>query len=255
VTKDLTFQTKPQLALALLQPLWDSGLFPGNWITCDASFGNNADFLAQLPPQSLYLATIACTHKVWVKAVPGHADWETDGCAVERLAEAKGFLSWQNHKVAEGEKGPLVAAFARLRVYVQADCKAESERWLLVRNDANGKIKYALSNAPEATPLTELVRVSAARWPIERCFEEDKSELGMDHYEHRSWPAWHRHMRLAFLAQLFLLRLQRKYKKSPGTDVAPGPAVIGMEFAPSAGGSGLHVGDCLLSSTTKLSIL
>src|SRR5205085_6543350 len=121
--------------------------------------------------------------------------------------------------------------------------------WLLVRNDANGKIKYALSNAPKATPMTELVRVSAARWPIERCFEEDKSELGLDHYEHRSWPAWHRHMRLAFLAQLFLLRLRRRHKKSPGVDFAPSPAVTGMELSPSAGAGGLYGGSHLLFST------
>ena len=92
---------------------------------------------------------------------------------------------------------------------------AESERWLVLRNDANGQIKYALSNAPSQTSMRELVRVSGARWPIERCFEENKSELGLDHYEHRSWPAWHRHMRLVFLAQLFLVRLQLKFKKSP----------------------------------------
>ena len=60
----------------------------------------------------------------------------------------------------------------------------------------------------------ELVRVSEARWPIERCFQEDKGELGLDHYEHRSWTAWHRHMRLTFLAQLFLLRLRLRLKKT-----------------------------------------
>ena len=75
------------------------------------------------------------------------------------------------------------------------------------------QIKYALSNAPEDTSMKELVRVSGARWPIERCFQENKSELGLDHYEHRSWTAWHRHMRLVCLAQLFLLRLQIKFKK------------------------------------------
>ncbi len=96
----------------------------------------------------------------------------------------------------------------------------ESERWLLLRNDANCEIKYALSNAPQQTPMRELVRVSGARWPVERCFQEDKSELGLDHYEHRSWTAWHRHMRLVCLAQLFLLRLQVKFKKSSRLDVA-----------------------------------
>jgi SRSO17 transposase len=50
---------------------------------------------------------------------------------------------------------------------------------------------------------------------IERCFQENKSELGLDHYEQRSWTAWHRHIRLMFLAQLFLVRLQIKFKKLP----------------------------------------
>ena len=80
--------------------------------------------------------------------------------------------------MAEGEKGPIVAAFARVRVYLKADRTAESERWLMLRNDPDGKIKYALSNAPEKLAMLELVRVSQARWPIERCFEENKSELG-----------------------------------------------------------------------------
>ena len=70
--------------------------------------------------------------------------------------------------------------------------------------------------------MRELVRVSGARWPIERCFQEDKSELGLDHYEHRSWSAWHRHMRLVFLAQLFLVRLRIKFKKNSGVDLVPG---------------------------------
>ena len=82
-----------------------------------------------------------------------------------------------------------------------------------MRNDPNEKIKYALSNAPDPCTFDEMVGVSEARWPIERCFQEDKGELGLDHYEHRSWTAWHRHMRLTFLAQLFLLRLRLRLKK------------------------------------------
>ena len=166
-----------------------------------------------MPENFYYLAEIACTRKVWVKETGAHPKLEQAGCTVEQWVKVKHRLNWQTHKIAEGEKGPMVAAFARLRIYLSADRTPESERWLLLRNDANGKIKYALSNAPEETAMKELVRVSGARWPIERCFQEDKSELGLDHYEHRSWTAWHRHMRLVFLAQLFLLRLQIKFKK------------------------------------------
>jgi SRSO17 transposase len=219
---DTTFQTHQQLALDLLKALLATHQFGGRWITCDCSFGNNGPFLEQLPKDFYYLAEIACTRKVWPKTCAARPQLEQDGCTVEQLLKIKHLLNWQTHKISEGEKGPIVAAFARIRVYLNPEHTAESQRWLLLRNDANGKIKYALSNAPQATPMRELVRVSGARWPIERCFEEDKSELGLDHYEHRSWTAWHRHMRLVFLAQLFLLRLQRKFKKNSRVDLAAG---------------------------------
>ncbi len=213
IAEDILFKTKPELAIELLTPLLAKGQFEGQWIACDCSFGNNPSFLEQLPKGFHYLAEIACTRKVWPKVCGPRRNWQTEGCTVEELAGLKGLLSWQTHKISEGEKGPIVAAFARLRVYVSAERTPENERWLLLRNDANNQIKYALSDAPGRTSMLELVRVSGARWPIERCFEEDKSELGMDHYEHRSWNAWHRHMRLVFLAQLFLVRLQLKFKK------------------------------------------
>jgi SRSO17 transposase len=217
---DTTFKTQQQLALELLRPLLATQQFGGDWITCDCSFGNNEAFLEQLPKDFCYLAEIACTRKVWPKACAAKPQMEQAGCAVEQLLKVKGLLNWQTHRIAEGEKGPLVAAFARIRVYLSPERTPESERWLLLRNDANRKIKYALSNAPQETPMRQLVRVSGARWPIEQCFQEDKSQLGLDHYEHRSWTAWHRHIRLVFLAQLFLVRLQIKFKKNSRVDLA-----------------------------------
>jgi SRSO17 transposase len=213
IPPDTTFQTKPELASGLLQPLLAGKQFGGRWITFDGSFGNNFSFLEQLPKDFHYLAEIACSRVVYPVKCAAKPHCQTEGCTVEQLVQGKACLNWQTHKIAEGEKGPLVASFARIRVYMEKERTPESQRWLLLRNDANHKIKYALSNAPQATSLRELVRVSGARWPIERCFQENKSELGLDHYEHRSWTAWHRHMRLVFLAQLFLVRLQIKFKK------------------------------------------
>ena len=120
-----------------------------------------------LPKGYHYLAEIACTRKVWPKASATRMQWEPTGYfAVEQLLKVKSLWNWQTHRIAEGEKGPLVAAFARLRIYLSPERTPESARWLLLRNDANGQIKYALSDAPPTTPMRELVRVSGARGPL-----------------------------------------------------------------------------------------
>ena len=130
-------------------------------------------------------------------------------------------LRWRTVTLAEGAKGPLRAEIARLRIVEAHEGLPEKDLWLFLRRSlADGQIKYAFSNAPENIPLQEMIRVSMLRWPIEQCFQEGKSEIGMDHYEHRSWPAWHRHMTFVFLAQLFLLRLRHLLKKNSNFDSA-----------------------------------
>src|SRR4030042_6275715 len=79
-------------------------------------------------------------------------------------------------------------------------------------------MKFSFSNAPVDMPLSEMCKASVMRWPIEQCFQDGKSQLGMDHYEHRSWPAWHRHMIYVFLAMHFLLRLRIQFKKNSSLD-------------------------------------
>ena len=128
-------------------------------------------------------------------------------------------------RLAESAKGPLWAKVACCRVYRADD---EQPLWLFVRKNEDGTIKYALSNAPEDTSFKTLCQVSVMRWPIEQCFQEGKSQLGMNQYEHRSSPAWHRHMLYVFLALHFLMALRLRLKKSPDTDAAPGAAVIGI---------------------------
>src|SRR5437763_14231677 len=89
------------------------------------------------------------------------------------------------------------------------------EVWVLFRRavgkpGAEPAITIYLSNAPADTPLAELGHVSGMRWPIESCFEEGKSEVGLDQYELRSWSGWHHHMTLVILAHHFLVRMQQR---------------------------------------------
>ncbi len=95
------------------------------------------------------------------------------------------------------------------------DTEGDENYKLYSLNVESKETKYFLSNAPEHIHLEEMSRVCILRWPIEQCFKEGKSEVGMDHYEHRSWAAWHRHMTFVFIAQLFLLRLRHTFKKKP----------------------------------------
>jgi len=216
IPKQTTFQTREELALELLGRLGKTQQFGGRWIACDGSFENQERLLEQLPQDFYYLAEMACARKVWVKEAGLSERLKTEGCTLEQLLQAKPLLDWQTYSLS-------LVAMARVRVYASAQRTARSERWLLLREDANGQIRSALSNTPEDTPTTELVRVSGALWPLAGSFQRGPSQLGLEHYEHRSWTAWHRHMRLAFLAQLFVLCLQNKCNTHSGVELDATP--------------------------------
>jgi SRSO17 transposase len=107
------------------------------------------------------------------------------------------------------------AEFIWLRVTVVRDKLPGPRHWLVIRRslDPERKLKFYLSNAPTNCSPAELVRLTGFRWPMETAFEEAKGEVGMDHYETRSWMGWHHHMTQTFMAHLFLVRLQQLLQK------------------------------------------
>jgi hypothetical protein len=141
-------------------------------------------------------------------------------------------LKWKPVVLGEGAKGPIVAEVARLRVYPSREgLPRDRSVWLFIRKDPDGRLKFSLSNAPKKMPLSEMCKASLMRWPIEQCFEEGKDQLGMDHYEHRSWPAWHRHMTYICLALHFLLRLRMRFKKNSGVDSSASEEAGGRDIS------------------------
>ena len=228
IPDDLCFKTKIELALEMIHELHRQGRFPAQWITCDEFFGRDSAFLDQLPTGISYFAEVLCNTRVWLKrprAVlprysgrgrrPEKVKVSTPSRTVSALSKNHQ-LGWQTVHLAEGAKGPIVAEVTRLRVIESRNAAPGKEIWLFIRRSLDQKdIKYFVSNAPVDCSMEEMSRVCTLRWPIEQCFREGKSELGMDHYEHRSWEAWHRHMTFVFIAQLFLLRVRQKFKKKP----------------------------------------
>jgi len=249
VPKDLTFKTKLQIALELIQQVVQSKLFPAQWIGCDATFGSDIHFLESLPKDSYYFADVRSNTEVFLKKpkviLPPYSGRgrkpkrlqlspaQPKPKTVAQIARS-GRCHWNPVILAEGAKGPIVAKVARLRVYPsRKGLPQEDSVWLFIRKTPDGKMKFSFSNAPIRMPLSEMCKASVMRWPIEQCFEEGKDQLGMDHYEHRSWPAWHRHMIYVFLGLHFMLRLRIQFKKNSSSDSATGTEVNSSSFAPS----------------------
>jgi SRSO17 transposase len=234
VPEDLFFKTKIDIAHDLIQEVNQTQLFPSRWIGFDATFGSDLHFLESLPKEYTYFAAVRSNTRVFLKEpsveVPAYSGRGPRPKKQRLLADQPGpqtvadiarrpRLRWKKVVLAEGAKGPIVADVARLRVYPsRKGLPVSYPLWLFLRRSPDGQIKYAFSNAPHDIPLSELCQAATLRWPIEQCFEEGKGQVGMDHYEHRSWPAWHRHMIYVFLALHFLTRLRIRFKKKPNAD-------------------------------------
>jgi SRSO17 transposase len=267
VPDGLVFQTKQEIALDLIHEMGKTGLFPAKWIGADAAFGADIEFLNRLPEDCYYFAGIKSNTLIFTKKPRlGVPKYEGQGRrptkigilsgvpkprSVSEIAKGK-LLSWKPVVVAEGAKGPIIAHVARIRAYLSRDgLPAGEQQWLFFRKNLDGEIKYAVSNAPKDMSLAELIKASIMRWPIEQCFEEGKGQVGMDSYEHRSWPAWHRHMAYVFLALQFMLRMRLLFKKNSSLDVALGQEVIDSTSSSQVAERGGSHGNCSISSSPK----
>ncbi|MEW6662296.1 MAG: hypothetical protein ACOY9Y_15255 [Bacillota bacterium] len=116
-------------------------------------------------------------------------------------------IPWERVILAEGSQGPIIADVKVLRVIECRDNLPGNDVWLYIRRFSDGKLKFSLSNAPADIPKAELHRAATLRWPIEQCFQECISYLGMGHCEARSWKAWkawHRYILFVLIAHLFI---------------------------------------------------
>lgn len=228
VPEDLVFKTKNELALDMLKACRDRGV-PFQWVGCDSAFGSDRQFLSGLPENCYYFADIRENQLVFTewpemmepKQLGRRGKYKRPSIRpvpVSSLAEDP-TIPWEWVDLGEGSKGPIDAQIKRLRVIrTQIDeggpscARPIDEVWLYIRKYENGRIKYSFSNAPADIDPAELNRAATMRWPIEQCFNECKSYLGMDHYEFRSWNAWHLHMLLVMIAHLFIISVRQSFK-------------------------------------------
>ncbi len=195
VPDDIEFATKPALAQQMVVRTIDLGMRFA-WITGDAVYGNNPGLRQALEAErQAYVLGIACNESV----VLG----QTSLPASEAMAYLRA-TRWQRLSAGNGTKGSRTYDWAVLTLSEPAP-DGWAHRLVFRRSlkDPN-EIAYYRVFAPNACPLSDMVRVVGCRWTIEECFETAKGEVGLDQYEVRSWTGWHRHITLACLAHAFL---------------------------------------------------
>jgi SRSO17 transposase len=240
IPETVEFRTKWQLALELIDQARAWGLASGV-VLADAAYGEVTEFRDGLEArQCPYVVGVPSSLGVWTKPPKTHKRKARDRGrpptayhygearppSVREVAEkARG---WKQVRWREGTKGWLESRFYACRVqpshgFNQGE-PPHKEVWLLVEWPKGEKepTKYFLCDLPEHYTLRRLVRIAQSRWKIEQDYQQLKEELGLDHYEGRSWTGWHHHVTLVMLAHAFLtlekLRNKKNFWVDPATD-------------------------------------
>lgn len=248
IPDDLVHRPKWQIALELHQQALAQGVHLA-WLTADEEYGRPVEFHLKLSSRNqLYVVEVPVNFWAWCrqpKVVEGkrgpRLGKNTHSSTVEDLVQYSWTFmekDWQPFHIKDGTKGPIVWEAKAAPIYLKNDAGLPTvAHWLIVARNAldHEELKYFVSNAPQDTPLTVLLYVAFSRWHVERCFEDEKTELGMDHFEVRTYRAMMRHLALTAVSHLFVARVHHKLKKK-----------IRLDRLSSA-----HGGECLFDRTRK----
>lgn len=243
VPESVCFATKWELGLELIDRARRWGLVD-RIVLADGGYGVVTDFRAGLRVRGLfYVLGVACDTQVWRSETipqppaktgrPGRPPSKPVLPKSERLdalARSLPRSAWRTVSWRTGSKGALRSRFAALRLWPAADLlsggEAEPESWILIEwpRGEESPTRYWVSNLPADTPLRELVKWAKRRHWIEQNYEELKQEVGLTHFEGRSWQGWHHHVTLTMIAFAFLVAEGFHVKKTGGLDASPGQA-------------------------------
>lgn len=200
IPDEVAFQTKPQLAQAMLARALDDGV-PAGWVTGDEVYGSDRVLRRWLEEREQpFVLAVRRNELLWVWT----PEYGPEQYAADELAAALSAEDWERLSAGDGEKGPRLYDWAGIPIRPLRE--AGWAHWLLVRRRLTvpGELAYYVCFAPVDTPLARLVQVAGRRWPIEVCFESGKGEVGLDQYQVRKWASWYRHITLALLAHAYV---------------------------------------------------
>ena len=231
-----SYRSRTELALEMLERAVALGHLEAGWVAADDAFGMSPSFRDGLATLGMrYVLDVPANFTVW----PVEPEWTSpryqgrgasrkprlrDGQrrTMEQRAAAIPGEAWREITVAQGSQGPRIYQFSAQRLRPTKRRKPGDEAWAVYRRNLDGsEPRYYLSNAPGDTPLETLAYVGGSRWRIETEFETEKSDVGMDEYETRTWAGWHHHIALCLVAGAFLLSLQQAWGEKDAPDHPP----------------------------------
>ena len=227
------YRSKTKLALEMLARALERGHLKAGWVAGDDAFGMSPSFREGLAALGMrYVLDVPGGTTVW-PLEPAWTGPEYQGIGRPRKPRLKGGQrrtmversdelpeeAWREITVAEGSQGPRSYQFSAQRVRSTSKRKPGEIHWAVYRRNRDGsEPRYYLSNAPEDTSLETLAYVGGSRWRIETEFETEKSDVGLDEYETRTWAGWHHHVALCLLGGAFLLSLQQAWGEKDAPD-------------------------------------
>jgi SRSO17 transposase len=246
IPDEMVHRPKWEIALELYDRAEANGLH-FDWATFDEGYGGKPESLRELAARrQKFVGEVPRNFMGWLDAPrvvtrPYRKDRRGRGRKVPRLASGSRparrvdeMLAdprlrdqpWKRYRVKDGHKGPMVWEVKHLRFYpVGADGLPGEPLHLVVARDVLNPddMKFSVSNAPEGTSVQVMLLVAFSRWRVERCFEDQKGEIGLDQYEGRRYPGLKRHLILSCVSYLFLSRVRLEFGgEKPGADGVPG---------------------------------
>lgn len=225
--EELKFKTKPQLAAEMFDEIEEEATIAFKYVVADTIYGNSPEFIEAISSKgTIYFLSISCDTLCWLKGpATTEKEYKYKGknrikkvvqkgekkpVRIDKLAKNINDYFWYRRKVSEGTKGPIEYEFTKREVVLSSDGLPDRKVWLIVKRtlEKNPTYSYYISNAPRNTRLKTFVWLSGIRWAIEQCFEETKTELGMDQYEVRKYSGWNHHILSCMLAHFFLWHLR-----------------------------------------------
>jgi SRSO17 transposase len=235
IPDDMVHRPKTQIALELYDRARANGVV-FEWVTFDEGYGKSPAFLRALwEREQKFVAEVPVTFTGWIhppavterayragrrgrsRKTPRVIGGSRPPLSVRdhlRYSPELSEQAWQRFHVKDGEKGPLVWEVKHVWFYPNGedDLPMRPVHLIVARNVLEPEtLKFFVVNAPYDTPLTVMLHVAFSRWPVERCFEDQKTELGFDHFEGRSYVGLMRHQTITAVTHLFLSRVRQEW--------------------------------------------